>query len=272
VSPNGSRIVVEVTEGGREQLWIVDLTDGTASALTLDATNNVFAAWSPDSEAVFYRSDRREGYGLYRHALDGRGGPQLVYPGSDDLMPGDVSRDGVLVFAAGEQTGRRAILTLPVAGGQAIEYLATPAREHMPAFAPNGRWIAYASDESGQSEVYIRSYPASQGTVRRVSQSGGTAPVWSRNGSELFYRSATGSMMVVPIRLGDGITLGRREELFKVEGRFRISGNAAAYDVDASGRFIMVTESGPPPFSRQINIVLNWTEELKRLVPARVPN
>ena len=103
-----------------------------------------------------------------------------------------------------------------------------------------------------------------------MSQSGGTAPVWSREGSELFYRSAAGSLMAVPIRLGAGVMIGRAEELFQVPGRFRTSGNAAAYNVDASGRFIMVTEPDQQPtFARQINVVLNWTEELKRLVPTK---
>jgi eukaryotic-like serine/threonine-protein kinase len=269
LSPNGSRIVVEVAEQGSEQLWIVDLKDGATYALTSGATGNVFATWSPNGESVIYRSNRREGYGIYRQALDGRGGPQLITSIASDVMPGDVSRDGVLVFAAGEQTGSRAIFTLPIVGGQPSAFLETPALEHMPTFAPDGHWIAYASNESGRSEVYIRSYPAREQTVRRVSQNGGTAPVWSRDGSELFYRSAAGNLMVVPVRLGAGISVGRAEQLFQTEGRFRISGNAPAYDVDASGRFIMVTQPDQRLFAKQINIVQNWTEELKRLAPTK---
>ena len=267
LSPDGSHIVVEVAEQGFQQLWIVDLKDGAASALTSGARGNDFATWSPDGESVIYRSSRQEGYGIYRQAVDGRGGPQLIHPSADEAMPGDVSRDGVLVFAAGEQTGRRAIFTLPMVGGEPSAFLDTPALEHMPAFAPDGHWIAYASNESGRSEVYVRSYPAREQIVRRVSQNGGTAPVWSRDGSELFYRSEAGNLVAVPISLGAGISVGRDEQLFQTEGRFRISGNAPAYDVDASGRFIMVTESNQPPFARQINVVQNWTEELKRLVP-----
>ena len=270
LSPDGSRIVVEIAEEGTEQLWIVDLKDGAASPLTLDGTGNVFSTWSPDGQSVIYRSNRRGAYGIYRQSLDGRGGPRLIYPSPDDVMPGEVSRDGTLVVAAGEQTGRRTIFTMPLSGGQPSEFLATPALEHMPTFSPDGAWIAYASNESGRSEVYIRSYPAQEGTVRRVSQGGGTAPVWSRDGSELFYRNAAGNLMAVPVRLGTGVTLGRAEELFRVQGRFRTSGNAPAYDIDASGRFIMVTESDQrPSFARQINIVLNWHEELRRLVPTR---
>jgi len=186
-------------------------------------------------------------------------------------MVGDVSRDGVLVFASGEQTARRSILTMRLDDAKAVEYLATPAMEHMPAFSPDGRWIAYASNETGRLEVYIRSYPAREGLVRRVSEDGGTAPVWAPDGSDLYFRNAAGMLVAVPVRLGEGITTGRPRELFRVQGRFRISGNAAAYDIERTGRrFIMVTEEeNPRPAVQQVNIVLNWLEELKVRVPAR---
>ena len=155
---------------GPAHVSIIDLKDAAATALTFGEGNNVYPTWSPDGESVIYRSNRREAYGMYRHALDGSGGPQLIYPSTDDLMPGGVSRAGMLVFAAGEQTGRRAILTLPLAGGQASEFLATSALEHMPTFSPDGAWIAYASNESGRSEVYIRCVSGSSGNGQGVAE------------------------------------------------------------------------------------------------------
>ena len=229
VSPDGSRIVVEVAENDLEHLWVVDLKAGIASPLTSDGTGNVFSTWSPDGQLVIYRSNRKDAYGIYRHAIDGRGGPQLMHPSPEDVMPGAVSRDGTLVFAAGEQTGRRAIFTRPLSGGDATPFLTTPALEHMPVFSPDGNWIAYASNETGRSEIYIRAYPRRDESGRRVSQNGGTAPVWSRDGSELFYRSEAGMLMAAPVRLGESVTLGRAAELFQVTGRYRTSGNAPAY-------------------------------------------
>jgi Tol biopolymer transport system component len=264
LSPDGSRLAVEVNEDGFQQMWLVDLKGGAASPLTSERVVHDFAAWSPDGQSVILRAQPPGAFGIYRHALDARTPPQLVHQTTDEVMPGDISRQGTLVFARGEQTGRRSIFTLSLAGSSPSPYLDTPALEQMPMFSPDGRWVAYASNESGRMEVYVRSFPPNEGSGRRVSQGGGTAPVWARDGSELFYRNDAGSLVAVPVRSGDGLTFGRAEELFRVLGRYRISGNAAAYDVDASGRFIMVTVGGElPPFSRQINIVLNWHEELR---------
>ena len=265
LSPDGSFLAVEVEEDGFQQMWLVDLSGGAASPLTSGRVVHDFAAWSPDSQSLILRAQLPGAPGIYRYALDGRTPPQLVHQSTDDVIPGEISRQGTLVFARGEQTGRRSILTLPLAGGSPSPYLDTPALEHMPMFSADGRWVAYVSNESGRMEVYVRSYPPNVGPGRRVSQGGGTAPVWARDGSELFYRTEAGNLVAVPVRSGDGLTFGRAEELFRVEGRYRTSGNAAAYDVDASGRFIMVTVGGElPPFARQIDIVLNWHEELRR--------
>jgi serine/threonine-protein kinase len=264
LSPDGSRIAVEVDEDGFQQIWLVDLNDKTASPLTSGRVVHGFAVWSPDGQAVILHAQRPEAPGIYRYALDGRTPPQLVHQSTEVVIPGEISRQGTLVFARGEQTGRRSILTLPLTGGSPSPYLDTPALEQMPMFSADGRWIAYVSRESGRLEVYVRSYPPNEGPGRRVSQGGGTAPVWARDGSELFYRNDAGNLVAVPVRSGDGLIFGRAEELFRVAERYRTSGNAAAYDVDGSGQFIMVTEGEErPSFARQINIVLNWHEELR---------
>jgi eukaryotic-like serine/threonine-protein kinase len=174
-----------------------------------------------------------------------------------------------LVFALGEQTGRRSIWTIRLDDpSTAAEFLSTPALEHMPVFSPDGKWIAYASNESGRSEVYVRAFP-DKAQVRRISEGGGTAPVWAPDTSELYFRSASGALVAVPMQRGTGTPAGIARELFNVEARFRVSGNAAAYDVEPGGRrFIMVTqEPSPEPAVQRVNIVLNWFDELKRLVP-----
>jgi Tol biopolymer transport system component len=243
VSPDGSRVAVEVRNDRNElHPWIIDLTDGSAAPLPTGGTINDFYAWTPDGRSLIYRSVRPEGSGIYRQPADGSGAAQLLLAATEDVMVGDVSRDGVLVFASGEQTARRSILTMRLDDGKAVEYLATPAMEHMPAFSPDGRWIAYASNETGRLEVYIRSYPPREGLVRQVSEGGGTAPVWAPDGSELYFRNEAGMLVAVPVRLGEGITTSRPRELFRVQGRFRTSGNTAAYDIERTARrFIMVT-------------------------------
>jgi serine/threonine-protein kinase len=267
VSPDGTRVAVEVTDDRGEHVWTVDLDDGNAAPLEVDSLRSVFSTWTPDGRFVIFRVDRAENYGIYQQPADGSEAPRLLHEATEDVMPGDVSRDGVLVFASGEQTGRRSIWTLPLKASRAAPFLETPALEHMPVFSADGKWIAYASNETGRSEIYVRAYPAGGAPARLISENGGTAPLWSPDGSELFYRNPAGSLVAVPMRAGS--RSGRIQELFHVQGRFRTSGNAAAYDIERSGRrFIMVTEpDNPRPVREQITLVVNWFEELKRLAP-----
>ena len=136
----------------------------------------------------------------------------------------------------------------------------------MPAFSGDGKWIAYTSNETGRSEIYVRAYPSTCAPARTISEDGGTAPLWSPDGTELFFRNPAGNLVAVPMQAG--VRAGLTQELFRVQGRFRTSGNAAAYDIERNGRrFIMVTEPDIRGRSEQITIVVNWLEELKRLVP-----
>jgi serine/threonine-protein kinase len=193
----------------------------------------------------------------------------LLLRRASEPIPTAVSPNGVVLFAEGSQTGLRAIWTLRLEDGFASEFLATPAMEHMAMFSPDGTWVAYVSNESGRDEVYVRPYPKTDGVGRRVSLDGGTAPVWARDGSELYYRSASGDLMALPTTMKPSFTPGRPQPLFRFSGRFRVSGNASAYDVLRDGKqFVMVTEPTTPVSElRQVNVVENWFEELKRLVP-----
>jgi len=130
-------------------------------------------------------------------------------------------------------------------------------------FSPGGEWIAYVSDESGRSEVYVRPYPPAAGAQWRLSSSGGREPMWSPDGTELFYR-VQNKMMAVAVQTRPSFSHGTPEELF--EGEYMSRSYVSAYDVHSDGdRFLMVA-SGPAQ-SQQIHVVLNWSEELKRLVP-----
>ena len=135
MSPDGSRLVVEVDEDGREHLWVIELKSGSASAITSTGTGNVFAAWSPDGQSVVYRSNQSGGFGIYRLALDGRGGPQVIFPSPEEVMPGSVSPGGTLVFAAGDYLRRQGFAlpkpafldTVPIRFG-----MAEPTHYHVP--------------------------------------------------------------------------------------------------------------------------------------------
>ena len=148
------------------------------------------------------------------------------------------------------------------------QFLQSKALLDAPEFSPDGRWLAYASDESGRREIYVQPYPGHGGKYQ-ISTEGGTEPMWNRNGRELFYRNGD-KMMAADISTQAGFTAGKPRQLFESRYRMNAVGQADAnYDVSSDGqRFLMLKpveqEHAAPT---QINVVLNWTEELKRLVP-----
>lgn len=269
ISPDGTRIVVEVEQADqRSQLWVVDRSERTASPIT-SGGENTFAVWTPDGRSIIFRGLQSGTMGLYRQSADGTGAPELIWGGDERPYPTDVSRDGVVVFTEGAQTGDRRIRTLRLADGAVSDFLNTPAMEHMAMFSPDGAWLAYVSNESGRDEVYVRPYPPIPGIGQLISNGGGSGPVWAADGASLYYRGASGDLMVVPTTLRPRFTRGRPLPVFPLRDRFRVSGNASAYDITADGKhFIMVSEIENRPVTRQLEVVLNWWEELKRLVPS----
>ena len=266
LSPDGRRVAAEVAAAGGTQIWIVDIETGIGSQLTFEGSENQYPTWAADGQTVVFQRDREA---LYKKAADGSGEEELVFQSENsDPRPTDVSPDGVLAFFEPRgEAGGRDIWTLQLEDGSASAFLATPANESMAMFSADGQWLAYVSNQSGQDEVYVRPYP--QGSQRLISDGGGTAPIWSRNGEELYYRSLSGNLMAVPIQTSPSFVPGRLRELFPVAG-FRTSINTAAYDIDVSGEgFIMVSVGQNPDgaSSQRINIVLNWFEELKERVP-----
>jgi hypothetical protein len=175
-------------------------------------------------------------------------------------MPTSWSPDGQ-TLAFHQATGGHDIWMLPL-NGEATSFLATSFSELSAVFSPDGRWLAYVSEESGRSEVYVQAYPGPGGKWS-ISIEGGDEPMWSPNGTELFYRQGN-KMMAVSVKTVPTFTAGKPTLLFE---RKYVTGlkQPSNYDVSLDGqRFLMMKEEGRGP---QINVVLNWFEELKRLVP-----
>jgi eukaryotic-like serine/threonine-protein kinase len=266
ISPDGGRVAVEVLQPNYSpQVWIVDLAQRTLNPVGSSETS--YAAWTPDGKSIIYR--RIEGQ-LFRQLTDGGSGARVLVdsPGATFRVM-DVSRDGVVAVAKGSPQDD--IQTFHLGTGVMSEFLATPAREYMASFSPDGRWLAYTSNESGRDEVYVRPFPRTQSVARLVSIDGGSGPVWAPNASTLYYRGADGNMIAVPVTLEPTFTSSRPRTLFRFAGVYRMSGTATAYDIHPDGkRFIMVSERKDADATprQQVNIVLNWFEELRRLAPA----
>ena len=272
ISPDGTRVAVEVL-GRRQntdvtaQIWIVDLKRRTSVPLTAEGTN-AYVVWTPDSQSIVYAGLTGDSTGLYQQAADGATPARLLL-GSPHGRPMDISRDGVLAISIGSP--HEDIQTLEPGSEEPQDFLSTPAKEQMARFSPDGKWLAYSSNESGQDEVYVRPFPRRAGVGIPVSAGGGNAPVWSPDGSALYYTGSSGELMMVPTTLSPGFAAGRPRPLFTVTSVYRMSGTATAYDIHPQDRrFIMVSEPEDAEVPRaQINIVLNWFDELRSIAAER---
>jgi len=185
-------------------------------------------------------------------------------------MPISYTPDGRLLVSMDVKGQQRDIYLMTLDGVRKSEPLIhSPANELWAEVSPDGRWVAYDSDESGQFEVYVRPFPdAYQGSRWQVSAAGGRQPVWSRDGRELFYRDFTGAMMDVPVAAGPGFSPGRPLRLFEGTGYTGAGaqGSGRTYDVSPDGRRFLMVHSGELNTSPLV-VVLNWFEELERLAP-----
>jgi hypothetical protein len=183
--------------------------------------------------------------------------------------PGSWSPDGeTLAFLQDHPDGIIEIMLLHMRDRRVTPFLNSRFEERYPEFSPDGRWMAYTSDESGDSEVYVRPYPG-PGGKQRISIAGGREPIWSRNGRQLFYQWRN-QVWIVDIQAGSGFPAGKPRLLFE-QPVFLMSAPNRGWDISLDGqRFLMVKseETKPQPVTEMI-LVLNWFEELKRLVPIK---
>ena len=274
ISPDGKEISLSVGDpGSYNQQWIYDLEDDSLSRLTFEEERSGSSAWSPDSKWLIFQSGNQGEGGMVRKPADGSL-PQERLTSTRETggrqMPNSWSSDGrFLAFSHARQARETGwdIGILPLEGENEPEYIiATSALECCARFSPNGQWLAYVSNESGIDQVYVRPFQGPD-TKRLISEEdeGGGEPVWSPDGKELFYRTVD-KMMVVSIESqGQRLRAGGPRMLF--EGSYVNHSTPPGfqyYDISPDGkRFLMMTEE----IQTQINVVLNWFEELKRLVP-----
>jgi Tol biopolymer transport system component len=234
--------------------------------LTLEGSANTNQVWSPDGKRIAIASNREGSVNAFWQLADGGGGLERLTTGAYTQAPMSFSPAGqLLAFVEINPTTGYDIWVLRLSDRKAQPFLRTPFNESVPRFSPDGHWLAYISDESGRYEVYVQPYPGPGGKWP-ISTEGGTEPVWNPNGRELFYRSGD-KMMAVDITTQPGFTASKPRMLF--EAQYEPTPTTAPnYDVSADGqRFLMIKASEQEQTSTQINVVLNWFEELKRRVP-----
>jgi len=266
ISPDERRLVVEL-DGIQDNLWVYDFAAKTLNRLTFDG-NNGWPIWTPDGKRITYASNRSEPWQIFWRLADGSGEEERLLVGPGDQQPYSWSSDGKLLAFYGEsRLSGQDVWVFSVNGDpRAQPFLQTAASEVDAAFSPDGRWMSYASDESGRYEVYVQPFTGSGGKWQ-ISPDGGREPLWSRSGREIFYRSGD-KMMVVQVATQPAFQAVIAQRLF--QGPYQSTNSVSPnYDVSADGqRFLMVQPSEQQPAITEFNVVLNWFEELKRRVPA----
>jgi serine/threonine-protein kinase len=266
LSPDGTRVAMTIM-GPTWNVWVFDLARGTLTRLTFEGDNRD-PEWTPDGKRIVYTSFRDGRYGLYWRPPDGSGTEELLTRWEHWVVAWSFSPDGeFLAFYELDPTTRAAMWLLPLRGDRKAQlFLRTGSVESFPMFSRDGHWIAYESDETGRSEVYVRPFPGPGGKWQ-VSTDGGEKPVWARNGRELFYRNGN-KMMAAPVETKPAFKAGTPRVLF--EKPYWQAGHD--YDVTPDGQhFIMIKRSEQQEAPVQVNVVVNWFEELKRQAPGGHP-
>jgi hypothetical protein len=258
LSPDGTRVAIDVAAPAAG-LWELDLARGAIGRLVSD--NLAYSpVWSPDSDAIFYAATRGDTPpNLFLKRLSMSDEAERLFHSAVQHFPAHWSPDGgSAVYVTYDPKTRGDLWVMPMSDRRPTPFLRTPSHEHSARVSPDGRWIAYASDESGRDEIYVTSFPQS-GRRWLVSGNGGTNPVWGRNGRELYYLAASAdrTLMAVPLLNGPSFDPGVPAPLFESHAvRVLGRGEGWTYDVASDGRFLvnrLVERSSPP-----LTVVLNW--------------
>ena len=266
ISPDGSRVVFAVNENDTD-LWVFDLDRGSRSRITFGGNNRFFPVWTPAGDQVAFSDGPVGTNTVHLAAADGSGQTVALLEREGVQFPTSWSRDGsVLAYHETNPVTLRDLWVLPV-GGDPEPLLVTPFQERAAAFSPDGRWLAYVSNESGQDEIYVRPYPG-PGPQFTVSTAGGREPVWSPDGAELFYRTQD-ELMVVAVEPGDTFRGDTPRPLFADPYlRDPTVVGAPNYDIMPDGqRFVMVSANAlGTDEGFAVILVTNWFEELRQRI------
>jgi len=269
VSPEGKRIAFGMSEAGRPpDVFVADLSRGLLSRVTHGPGTNFNPVWTPDGKKLLYTSERPI-FEIYRKSADGSGTEEPFLISSNDKYALSISPDGkTLLFSTSDPVTQGDLWTTALTDPKnGKSFVASSFNDTAGAISPNGRWVAYQSDDTGQPEVYVIGFPAGENRVQ-VSTNGGSEPVWSRDGKELFYRWGN-KLMEVPVQNGDNFSASAVHVVLEAAFVRTVDFGVPSYDVSPDGqRFYFVQEASDNSHEARLNFMVNWPEELKHNVPA----
>jgi Tol biopolymer transport system component/predicted Ser/Thr protein kinase len=269
LSPDGTRVALSRRDSQGAQIWLME--HAGATQLTFPPTSNIAPVWSPEGGRIVFASFRDSAARLALKASNGAGGEEVLSQSSDPKYPSDWSRDGrFLLYSSVDAKTKSDLWVLPeptgAGGGRKPEpYLLTEANESQGHFSPDGRWVAYVSDETGRPEIYVQPFPAPAGAGGKwkISREGGIQPLWRRDGKELFYFSQDRKIMAVDVATSPNFKAGVPMPLFVAPVRFA-STDQHRYAVSADGKQFLFNTDETVTNSLPITVVLNWTAALDK--------
>jgi eukaryotic-like serine/threonine-protein kinase len=274
LSPDGQRVAAEeIDPNGNRDIWLIDVGRGVPTRFTFDAGQDRDPVWSADGSRVAFASDRGAAFpDIYQKLSNGSANEELLLKTGSALRPTGWSRDGRhLLYETLDAKSRSDLYVFPVspATASSVPYLQAPFSERQGQFSPDGRWIAYISDEAaaGQYQVYVQSFPAGAGKFQISTGGGGTQPKWGRDGKEIFYIATNGMLMAVDVRTAQHFEPGVPRALFDPHTYVAGGTNALSfrYDVAPDGkRFLVNTYESSAEKTAPIVIVLNWTAGVRK--------
>jgi serine/threonine-protein kinase len=265
LSPDGRALALDVVQNGIDAVWVKQIPTGPYSRLTFGDTGNMRPTWSADGRSVVYLTEVGTvgGTPTIRRA-DGTGPARALLPANPIWGQALQTRDGrwLLVRSSIFQPGKGDIFAVRMGDTTLVPLVNGPATEGDAAVSPDGRWLAYVSEESGTFEVYVRPFPDAASARWQVSSAGGTDPVWARSGRELFYLSGANEMMSVTVAPGPAFTISPPRRLFSVAPYTPIP-PVPSFDVHPDGKRFLLLRETTPTDRNELIVVQNWVEEMK---------
>jgi eukaryotic-like serine/threonine-protein kinase len=267
ISPYGTRLATSMINGqGTGDIWIFDLLRGTKTRLTFGPAIQRYPIWTPDGKTIFFGSNRRGGMHIYTKASDGTGPEQALFEGDDGFeYPESVSPDQRFLVSMRVATDNRTatdIIALPLSGERKPFFIVQNAFNNMqPRVSPDGKWMAYSSNESGRFEVYVTGFPGG-GAKWQVSTGGGSFSHWRRDGRELFWLDAADNMMAVVMNTsGATVRMGTPQVLFHAGA---VQTQQGPYAVTADGKKFLINTGEVKEENQPFTLVQNWPAEIEK--------
>jgi Tol biopolymer transport system component len=240
ISPDGKRVAAERTDPQTQNrdIWLLDATSGATTRFTSDPGWDAFPMWSPDGSRIIFTSNRSGVYDLYQKSSSGAGSEAVLYQSSEGKGPNSWSPDGkfLIYYSLGQPTHLRLLAVDGPADRKPVPLVDPQFSSVTGRFSPDGRWIAYSSNESGKNEISVRPFDAATGSAGNpviVTSGGGRTPLWRSDGKELFYISQDGMATGLEVKAGATFQTGVPKPLFKVPAGLLF------WDVAPDGRFLM---------------------------------